>query len=88
MTRVFPKTSWAGIQRERVLPAESNTRAFVPREVGLELHGFAGLAAACAGFRDVVVLERSGPGGRNPPEMFAFCASFILSTITDFVDGQ
>lgn len=63
-----------------------NTRAFVPREASLELDGFDRLATtACAGFRDDVVLERSGPGGRNPPEILVF---LLTLTITDCVDVQ
>lgn len=45
-----------------------NTRALVPREGRLELDGFDALAA-CEAFRDDLVLGRSRPGGRNPPEI-------------------
>lgn len=56
-----------------------NSHAHVPREESLALDGFDGLATTvCAVFRDDVFLERSGPGGRNPPEILAFCTSSIF----------
>lgn len=64
------KSAGLEFNRNKCFLQRGNKRAFVPREERLELDGFDGLATtACADFRDDVVLERSGPGGRNPPEI-------------------